>query len=64
MLEDWYVRDLYGKIREVRESIQAKLSELKDQPAVTKDGYQVMLSANIELPSANTDIRIGTSRVG
>jgi len=41
----------YGKIAEARESIHAKLAELKDQPAITRDGYQVMLSANIELPA-------------
>ena len=40
----------YGKIAEVRESIRARLALLKTEAAVTKDGYQVMLSANIELP--------------
>ncbi|OQW94752.1 MAG: phosphoenolpyruvate--protein phosphotransferase [Verrucomicrobia bacterium A1] len=40
----------YGKIAKVRHTIQTRLAELKDLPAVTKDGYQVMLSANIELP--------------
>ena len=42
--------ELYGKIAEVRQSIQTKLAALKDQPAVTRDGYQVMLAANIEQP--------------
>lgn len=41
----------YGKIAEIRQSIEVKLAGLKDQPAVTKDGYQVTVSANIELPA-------------
>ncbi|HPG00448.1 MAG TPA: phosphoenolpyruvate--protein phosphotransferase [Kiritimatiellia bacterium] len=43
--------ELYGKIAEVRQGIQDKLAALKDQPAVTRDGYQVMLAANIEQPA-------------
>ena len=43
--------ELYGKIAEVRQSIQAKLAALRDQPATTRDGYQVMLAANIEQPA-------------
>jgi len=43
--------ELYGKIAEVRQSIQTKLAALKEQPAVTRDGYQVMLAANIEQPA-------------
>ena len=41
----------YGKVAEIRQSIEGRLASLKDQPAVTKDGYQVTVSANIELPS-------------
>lgn len=40
----------YGKIAEKRESIRARLTLLKSEPAVTQDGYHVMLSGNIELP--------------
>jgi len=40
----------YGKVAELRQVIQSRLATLKDEPAATKDGYQVMLSANIELP--------------
>lgn len=43
--------ELYGKIAEVRQGIQDKLAALKEQPAVTRDGYQVMLAANIEQPA-------------
>lgn len=53
----------YGKIAEVRESIRARLTTLHDQPAITKDGYQVMLSANIELPG-DVDMVIGNGAHG
>lgn len=33
-----------------RQKIVTELSHLKDQPAETKDGYRVVLSANIEVP--------------
>lgn len=55
----------YGKIAEERQSLQARLGQLKDQPAVTKDGYQVMLSANIELPGdVDAVIANGATGVG
>ncbi|HBA83738.1 MAG TPA: phosphoenolpyruvate--protein phosphotransferase [Verrucomicrobia bacterium] len=41
----------YGKIAEARQMIQSGLSALKNEQAVTRDGYNVLLSANIELPS-------------
>lgn len=40
----------YGKIIEERASIRSELETLKDAAAETKDGYHVLLSANIELP--------------
>ena len=40
----------YGKVQEIRQSVETRLKGLKDQLAVTKDGYQVTISANIELP--------------
>lgn len=38
----------YGKVAEARESIRKELTELKDERAVTKDGRQIVLSANVE----------------
>ncbi|NLB59866.1 MAG: phosphoenolpyruvate--protein phosphotransferase, partial [Lentisphaerae bacterium] len=35
---------------ETRRELVAKLARLKDEPAETRDGYRVMLSANIEEP--------------
>lgn len=40
----------YGRVTEVRRHIQAELDMLKDQPAETRDGVSILLSANIELP--------------
>ncbi len=53
----------YGKVQEIRQSVEFKLKELKDQSAVTKDGYQVTLSANIELPG-DVDAVIQNGAVG
>ena len=53
----------YGKVQEMRQSVETKLKELKDQAAVTKDGYQVTLSANIELPG-DVDAVIQNGAVG
>ena len=53
----------YGKVQEIRQSMETKLKELRDQPAVTKDGYQVTLSANIELPN-DVDAVIQNGAVG
>jgi phosphotransferase system enzyme I (PtsI) len=41
----------YGKIAEARQMIQSGLESLREQPALTRDGYHMLLSANIELPS-------------
>ena len=55
----------YGKIAEARQVIRAGLTSIRDEPAITKDGYQIHLSANIELPSdVNTVIENGANGVG
>ncbi|SVD06161.1 uncharacterized protein METZ01_LOCUS359015, partial [marine metagenome] len=38
----------YGQLEKEQEDIQAKLSEIKDSPAITLDGHEIMLSANVE----------------
>jgi phosphotransferase system enzyme I (PtsI) len=43
--------DRYDRIAEARQVIRAGLAQLREQPAITKDGYHVILSANIELPA-------------
>lgn len=39
---------MYGRMDEVRRSIEAGFSDLRRKPAVTKDGREIVLSANIE----------------
>lgn len=55
----------YGKVQESRRVILTELEQLKDQAAETRDGYAVVLSSNIELP---TDVAMvkqyGSSGVG
>ncbi len=41
----------YGRIARGRIVIQKRLATLKDEPAVTRDGHAVALSANIEMPA-------------
>jgi len=41
----------YGKVIESRKTIESELANLKDKPAETKDGYVMLLSANIARPS-------------
>jgi len=38
----------YGQLEKEQEDIQAKLSEIRDSPAITLDGHEIMLSANVE----------------
>lgn len=38
----------YGQLEKEQEDIQAKLLEIKDSPAITLDGHQIILSANVE----------------
>lgn len=40
----------YGKLAAARQSIQEDLSGLRDEPAETRDGHRIVLSANIEGP--------------
>lgn len=40
----------YGKLLETRRHIQSELARLRDESAETRDGYLVLLSANIESP--------------
>lgn len=43
-------REQYGRAEATRATIRAELTRLREQPAETRDGYNVILSANIELP--------------
>ena len=38
----------YGQLEKEQEDIQAKLAEIKDSPAITVDGHEIILSANVE----------------
>jgi len=38
----------YGQLEKEQEDIQAKLTEIKDSPAITMDGHEIILSANVE----------------
>lgn len=40
----------YGKVQETRRSIEAALTGLQHEPAETKDGHRITLSANAEEP--------------
>jgi phosphotransferase system enzyme I (PtsI) len=40
----------YGKVAEARRSIEAVLTSLQHEPAETKDGHRITLSANVEGP--------------
>ena len=40
---------IYGKVLAVRQHIQSGLTNLKNEPAVTRDGVRVALMANIEM---------------
>lgn len=42
--------DRYGKMAEMQAGIRERLSSLRELPAETRDGYRLLLSANIELP--------------
>lgn len=39
----------YNKLERKRKTVQVGLSQLRNQPAETKDGHRVMISANMEL---------------
>lgn len=40
----------YGQLQESRRHIESELAALRDEEAETRDGYRVLLSANIERP--------------
>jgi phosphoenolpyruvate-protein phosphotransferase (PTS system enzyme I) len=40
----------YGRVAETRRSIEQGLTILRHEPAVTKDGHRITLSANVETP--------------
>jgi phosphotransferase system enzyme I (PtsI) len=55
----------YGQIIRNQESLQEKLKDIHSSPAVTLDGHQVLLSANIEKPEDAADVRAnGAEGVG
>lgn len=55
----------YGKLEASRRTIQTNLDQLREEPAETLDGYHVLLSANIELPSdVDHVLSSGASGVG
>ncbi len=55
----------YGKVAELRQSIQARMAALQKEAAVTVDGYEVTLSANIELPAdVDAVLKNGATGVG
>ncbi len=57
--------DRYGEMARQEEGIRAKLELLRDLPARTLDGYDVQLSANIELPrDVDSVLRHGAQGVG
>ena len=60
---DEATRERYGKIREERETIEISLASLKDEPAVTRDGYNVLLAANIEFPG-DVDVVLARGAAG
>ena len=56
---------VYGQLEVKRQSVEERLSQLRDLPAQTLDGHRITLSGNIELP---TDVpalqHIGAEGVG
>ncbi len=55
----------YGKLAEVRQAIRTGLNHLRDEPATTRDGHRVTLSANIELLDEIADVRrFGAEGIG
>ena len=44
-------REQYGTIAASRKAIQVRLAGLREERSVTRDGYEMVVSANIEMPS-------------
>ena len=38
----------YGQLEKEQEDLQVKLAEIRDSPAITLDGHEIILSANVE----------------
>lgn len=55
----------YDRKRKAQAAIRSRLGELRDQPAMTRDGYHLPLAANIELPAdAETAVANGADGIG
>jgi len=55
----------YGRVAETRRTIEQGLTILKHEPAVTKDGHQITLSANVETPEEiESVIKSGAEGIG
>ncbi|MBN1671328.1 MAG: phosphoenolpyruvate--protein phosphotransferase [Kiritimatiellae bacterium] len=55
----------YGQVVKAREHIRSELAGLRDEPAETKDGHRIVLSANIELPDdVDAALEHGANGVG
>jgi phosphotransferase system enzyme I (PtsI) len=55
----------YGKVAEARATIQEELTSLKHEPAETKDGKRIMLSANVEgTDEVETLLEYGAEGIG
>jgi phosphotransferase system enzyme I (PtsI) len=53
----------YARKRKAQAAIRSRLGELRDQPAMTRDGYHIPLAANIELP-ADADVAVANGADG
>lgn len=55
----------YGRVQEARRTIQKSLTSLRHEPAETRDGYRVVLSANTEgLSEVDAVIESGAEGIG
>lgn len=55
----------YGKVAAARRDIERELTRLKNEPAVTKDGHGIVLSANVEGPEeAEAVLTYGAEGIG
>jgi phosphotransferase system enzyme I (PtsI) len=58
-------QERYRGITRTRETIRRRLAELRDAPARTLDGYEVVVAANIELPhETDAALRHGAQAIG
>lgn len=47
---------VFARVARARQSIQTRLNELKDEPAITRDGHTLALVANIDTPGDVTSV--------